>query len=64
MERDMKLIAAILECLAAHPEPWMTAPRKVHGFDDLKIVAYHVDLCYEAGFVRRKKDAKHILQLT
>ena len=67
MQRDRNLIRAILEHLAAHPEPWAErpAPNEVNC-QSVAVFSYHISLCEQAGFlaVRRRRGQPQQVQLT
>lgn len=56
MRRSMDLILAILRWMEEQPGTWCNpAKASLPGYEDkTEKVAYHVDLCVEAGFVRSK----------
>jgi len=68
----MALIYAILAALAERPETSVLSTEIVDAVLDhndrykLDVVHYHVDLCMEAGYIRKigNTDVPHRLQLT
>ena len=50
MKRRMDLVLAILEWLAEQPRTWAVIPEEMAGYDQ-EVVAYHVELCKQAGFI-------------
>ena len=52
MRRNLELIQAILCWIEDQPDPWCEPPTLISGFEPARI-AYHLDLCAEAGFIRQ-----------
>ena len=54
MRRNLDLIKAILLWLEQQPDPWCEPPSVIEGFKHDR-VDYHLNLCEEAGFIRRNR---------
>ena len=61
MRRQLALIGKVLLALREYDQPWMPAfklEQRVEVNSDPQILAYHVDLSEQAGFiVRRERDS-------
>ena len=55
MKRRLDVIMAILHWMSVQPEPAVEIPDRLKACPDLPeaILRYHVELCEEAGFIRR-----------
>lgn len=60
MQLQMSLIRQILASLESSQDPW--AQPRTPSYDK-RVVDYHVDLCEQAGFIRRR-DGSRMVQLT
>ena len=64
MGRKLDLIFAILEWLEEQPATWAEIPKDMAGYSE-DVVAYHVELCKQAGFVHSDSiDASGYTRLT
>ena len=56
MRRQPELIKKILLVLQAHKSPWMPAENVAAAITEPEpdILAYHIDLCEQAGFIVRQ----------
>ena len=67
MRRDLDLIVQILVLADASPEAWCQAPKTMPGYESreaAKIVSYHIDLCEQAGYIKRNEQLPSLIQMT
>ena len=67
MRRDHDLIIQILVLADASPEAWCQAPKTMPGYESreaAKIVSYHIDLCEQAGYIKRNNQLSSLIQMT